>query len=175
MRTQLVTVDWQLRTLKNDSVNKAVGKRVKRLRQEKDLSQLQLAKLAKVTANTLRGLEKGTLNTRWPKLTRIAQALGTTAEALIHGDDEVPETDPLKKDLKREDYRIAQLYHHAETDVRNLARHVLNEEVIERAVRIAVRLSKVKDQAVLDGIEQMIDAVQGGGETSRDVKAISKK
>jgi len=138
-------------------MNKAVGKRVKRLRNEKELTQGQLAKKAGVTANTLRGLEKGTLTTRWPKLQKIAKALGTTAEALLHGDEPIAPTDPLLDKLRKEDILIARDYHHSSTLMRQciaaLLRNSDDDEVLTRAV---LAIQKMPAHS-LDALTQLIN------------------
>jgi transcriptional regulator with XRE-family HTH domain len=97
---------------------KAIGRRARRLRLDKEWSQKDLAAKAKVTPNTIRGFEKGSLNTRWPKVKDIARALGTTFEALQQGDEIVKASDPLLDKLKREDLMVARLYHDSSTSVR---------------------------------------------------------
>src|SRR4051812_36081287 len=97
---KLVTVDREMRTLKNADVDRtAIGKRIEHLRREKFGTQKKLADKANVTPNTIRGLEKGTLDTRGPQMQRIVKALGTSLEELMHG-DQVKPSDPLLKDLK---------------------------------------------------------------------------
>ena len=81
----LTHVDLGVQRRKNGGMDwKAIGRRARRLRQDKGWTQAQLGKRAGgVSANTIRGFEKGTLNTRWPKIKDIVRALGTTIERVI--------------------------------------------------------------------------------------------
>lgn len=124
---QLLVVDSDLRTLKNSAVDKkAIGKRIESLRREKFGTQGKLAAKAKVAPNTVRGLEKGKLDTRGPQMQRILRALGTTFEELVRG-DEVRPTDPLLAGLNREDLQIARFYHDATTAMRQCAASLLRD------------------------------------------------
>jgi transcriptional regulator with XRE-family HTH domain len=96
---------------------KTIGRRARNLRLDKEWTQKELARRAKVTANTIRGFERGSLQTRWPKIHDIARALGTTFEQLQQGEPVKP-TDPLLADLTHEDLLVARTYHHSTTDVR---------------------------------------------------------
>ncbi len=134
---RLVTVDEAIAALKNAAMNKAVGRRVKRLRQEKEWTQAELATRAGVTTNTLRGLERGTLATRWPKIQRIAKALGRTPESLLGDDDPIKPTDALLQGLTREDLQIARLFHDATTPVRTRALALLQHPDTDIAMQLA--------------------------------------
>jgi transcriptional regulator with XRE-family HTH domain len=106
----------------------AIGRRAIRLRQEKGWTQAELARRAHVSANTVRGLEHGSLHTRWPKLEAIVSTLGTTVEALAKGDEPVATTDPRWVGLKPEDLTVARNFHDASTAVRQRVLDVLQAE-----------------------------------------------
>jgi transcriptional regulator with XRE-family HTH domain len=106
---------------------KAIGRRARRLRIEKDWTQAELAERAGVTTNTIRGFETGTINTRWPKLNAIVRALGTTVEQLAEHEDVVKPADPMLVGLKREDLIVARAYHDSETPIRQRVMALLKQ------------------------------------------------
>jgi transcriptional regulator with XRE-family HTH domain len=101
----------------------AVGKRVKALREQKGWKQSDLATAAGVAANTISGLERASRQTRWPQFERIAKALGTTTNALLHGQG-ITQNRLLEK-LSDEDLRIAERFHDASTSLRILIERLL--------------------------------------------------
>lgn len=107
-------------TAKNDKVIDPVvlGERVRALRQKKKWTQKQLAARAHVTENTIRGLERGTLQTRRPKFEAIAEALETTTDLLLSTDQPITEDHPLLVGLNDDDLRVAQAYSRARTPSR---------------------------------------------------------
>ncbi len=65
-------------------LNNAIGKRIKKLRQEKDISQDRLSKLADLSLNTIVNIELGiNSNPTIETLIKIAKALDVTIEELI--------------------------------------------------------------------------------------------
>lgn len=114
-----IDVDGFRPTPKNGGMDiDAIGPRARLIRLAKRWSQKKLAQKAGVTPNTIRAFERGTGTTRRPTAKDIVAALGTTLEALERQGDEVKQTDPLLRDLNREDLVVARNYHHAATDVR---------------------------------------------------------
>ena len=69
-----------------DSVQVAVGKRLKACRQQKKLSQVQLTKLSGVSAKFVSSIEHGEGNPSLATLDSLAKALGVPV-GLIVGDD----------------------------------------------------------------------------------------
>jgi transcriptional regulator with XRE-family HTH domain len=65
--------------------NHSLSKNLKRLREEKGLSQDRLAKLANIANNTIIKIEQGgNINPRLDTLKKIAKALGTSVDDLIN-------------------------------------------------------------------------------------------
>jgi len=62
---------------------KAIGKRVRELRQQQDLSQDQLASKAEITSVYLSNLENGHGKGSLPTFLKIANALGSGVDALL--------------------------------------------------------------------------------------------
>lgn len=95
-----------------------LGGRVRKLRERRKLTQKQLARKARIAQNTLRGLEKGTLQTRRAIYLKVVAALGTTAEALERSMESITEEHHLLSGLNEDDLRIAQAYSRARTVLR---------------------------------------------------------
>jgi transcriptional regulator with XRE-family HTH domain len=140
---QQLTVDDYRDRLKDGGMKQAVGQRVKRLRQRKEWTQAQLAEKAGVTENTIRGLERNTRVTQWPKLQAIAKALGTSPEALMHGDDPIEPSDPRLDRLTDEDLLVARRFHDARTSMRQRVMTLLHEGEPERVSTLIPRLVKL--------------------------------
>jgi transcriptional regulator with XRE-family HTH domain len=125
------------------------------LRLQKNWQQKELADKAKVTPNTLRGLERGTLQTRWPKFEAIAKALGTTPDLLLQAEEPVAETNPLLRDLNEEDLRIAQAFHHSRTAYRMHVQRVLSGQVKSSSLELLDRIDRMtEDQR--DAVSAMV-------------------
>lgn len=62
---------------------KAFGKRIKRLREDKQMTQLQLAEATGVPLGTLRNYEQGASMPKAPTIATIARVLGVTVESLF--------------------------------------------------------------------------------------------
>lgn len=154
--------------LKNVAVGDpvVVGERVKRLRLKLKWTQQQLADAAKVTPNTLRGLERATQETRREKVEAIAEALGTTFDALHRADEPINEDHPLLKDLSEEDLQVAQGFHHARTAVRLRVQRLLagdrdpGLELLERFEKLPA-----EDQAGLEALLGVSETKLAGPET----------
>jgi transcriptional regulator with XRE-family HTH domain len=112
---------------------KAIGRRARHLRIEKGWTQAQLGTRAHVTTNTIRGFERGTLNTRWPKIREIVKALGTTIETLAEPGEVVKPTDPRLVGLTGEDLQIARAYHDSQTHLRQRVMTLLRDGREEEA------------------------------------------
>lgn len=95
-----------------------MGERVRELRLKRKLTQARLAQLAGVAENTLRGLEKGSLQTRRAIYLKVCDALGTTPDAMERPLDVIDEGHPLLNGLNEDDLRIAQAYSRARTALR---------------------------------------------------------
>ena len=144
---------------------KRIGKRLKALRIEAGLDQLEVAQRAKISPGTLQTIEWGARDNREANIIKVAKVLGTSLEALTRK-EHIAATDPLLKDLNREDFEIARGHHEASTPVRQLARQLLRErdpqvapapssaESTARATRIA-RLTPARQQLVDELIHQL--------------------
>jgi transcriptional regulator with XRE-family HTH domain len=65
------------------SLLRALGKRVRELRQERGYSQEKLAELANIHENHVRRIEGGTANPSYLVLVKLAKALGVSPGELI--------------------------------------------------------------------------------------------
>lgn len=72
----------------DDEMVKRIGREVRRLRDEKDLSQTQLAARAGTSQSAISVLEKGKRSPRIDTLVRICDALGTEPSMLMNPDSE---------------------------------------------------------------------------------------
>lgn len=98
------------------AVKSVIGPRARALRLRKKLTQRQIATVAHVTTNTVRGFEKGSHQTRYSVAQRIVRALDTTLEALESED--YTDGDPRLQHLSSEDLDVATRYHHGSTELR---------------------------------------------------------
>lgn len=62
---------------------KKIGKRIKRLRLDADLTQVSLAEKAGVEANTVARLERGEHQASTPTLQKLAKALGVKVSDIL--------------------------------------------------------------------------------------------
>ena len=68
-------------------VGQEVGKQIKKLRQERELSQEALAREADIPYTTLTKIESGVIkNPSVYNIAKIAEALGSSVDSLIKGD-----------------------------------------------------------------------------------------
>lgn len=67
------------------TINKQIGKRIQYLRNQKGISQLDLALEAGVNRNYLSDLERGERNPTLKVLVKIAEALGVDLSTLVQG------------------------------------------------------------------------------------------
>lgn len=157
------------RTTKNDLVldeemRKRIGGRLKALRIEAHLDQLEVARRAQISPGTLQTIEWGARENREANIAKVAKVLGTSLEALKRKDHIAP-NDPLLSNLNREDYEIARAYHDASSAVRHHARQLLRDrdpqqlplqtsgEAAAREARIA-RLTPAQQELVDDLIHE---------------------
>jgi transcriptional regulator with XRE-family HTH domain len=144
----------------NDLMYERAAKRVLEWRREHRLSQMALAKLAHVSVGCLQSFERGTRQTQPPKLDKIARALGLTRDELL-GEDETLhfKTNPLLRDLRPEDLRLAQAFHHAAAEVKYAMKLVFSEGITdERRDRVAlmVRQLLTVDDSILIGLANLL-------------------
>jgi Predicted transcriptional regulators len=163
------------RTIKNSAVDrKLLGQRVRILRLQKNLQQQELARAAGVTSNTVRGLERGLQETRWPKFAAIAKALGTTPELLLQGEEPITDTHPLLRDLNEEDLRIARAFHHAQTAIRVHVQRVLSGELAAARLHILERLDRLPEEKRL-AVEGILEITEPRPEPSSPSKRKASK
>ena len=73
-----------MKTMSNNNSKSTIGKNLKKIRQEKGISQDRLSKLADLSLNTVVTVESGlNLNPTIETLTKIAQALDVKVDDLI--------------------------------------------------------------------------------------------
>lgn len=77
--------------------NKEIGKRIKEVRNNKNISQVDLAKQIGVAKSTLAGYESGYRAPNYEILKKIANILCCTVEYLIMEEDEEPDLDIISK------------------------------------------------------------------------------
>ena len=75
----------------------SIGNRIRTLRRSLNLSQPELAKLAKVGQSTISDLENDKKGTSAEKMDSIAAALGTSSKYLLTGKEEVTSKTKMKK------------------------------------------------------------------------------
>jgi transcriptional regulator with XRE-family HTH domain len=122
---------------------KLLGERIRELRLKKKWTQERLAAESGVAENTIRGLEKGTLNTRRAKYVAIARALDTTTDALERSSGPVTETHPLLAGLNEHDLRLAQAYSRAPTRLRLRIERLLLASAEDRGMDLLDRFDNL--------------------------------
>lgn len=151
----------------NGPRRKRIGSRLKALRVEQGLHQVDVARRAKISTGTLQTIEWGARANHEANIDKVARVLGTSLAAL----EQTPHLDPADprlKGLNREDIDIARAYHEASTVVRQLAKQLLQEqdpqalpaptsaEAAARAARIA-KLNPTQRQFI-DGLIQQFES-----------------
>jgi transcriptional regulator with XRE-family HTH domain len=151
----------------DDAQRKRIGGRLRSLRIEQGLDQIELAKRAKISTGTVQTIEWGIRKNKDENIDAVARVLGTTLAALEQKPHINP-TDPLLKGLNREDLEIARAYHEASTAVRDHARRLLRDREPQRpsepttdelsalATSIA-RLTEERRQLVTELVTQLKD------------------
>ncbi len=145
---QLVTrVDRSHASFDNEAMYKGAAEKVKAWRKAHgEMNQVEFASLAKVSVGCLQGFEAATRATREKNLLKIAKTIGLhTKEELLSDDGpQPPKPDPLLKDLRPEDLRLANHFHHAGADAKHAVKEFLSPEVSdERREQIAVVLERL--------------------------------
>jgi len=102
----------------------AFAERVRLGRQRLYPTRLAFCAAAGITRTTLRHLESGRQQPTQDTIEKLARALRVTPLELV-GDERIDPDNPLLKDLRDEDFAIAQSFHHASTDVRLRVRALL--------------------------------------------------
>jgi transcriptional regulator with XRE-family HTH domain len=134
------------RPVQNADVDlKVLRQRVRILRAQRDMEQRDLARDAGVTPETLRGFERGTRNTKWASVTAIVRALGTTPEVLMQGAAPDTDSDARARDLTDEDYRVAQAFHHSDTERRIQVQRVLSGTIRQADLDLAEQISRLTE------------------------------
>jgi transcriptional regulator with XRE-family HTH domain len=79
------------------------GAQLRRRRDEKGLTQQELAEATGIHANTIARLERGVHEPAWPLVLALAKALGVSCEAFSEGKAEAskPPTEPEKPAVKK--------------------------------------------------------------------------
>src|SRR5262245_60502949 len=102
---RLAVMAEPLHDLSSSALRQVHGRRIRQLRRQQNMTQIQLAKRAKIAPNTLRWIETGRKHTQFGKLIRVARALSTTVGVLMHAIEGEPDAwaNPLLRDLRTED------------------------------------------------------------------------
>lgn len=109
-----------------------------------EMSQVQFARLARISPGTLQGFERAKRKTHDSNLLKIAGAIGVTLEELIREDEPPVRPDQHVLDLKPEDFRIAHAYHHSSAEVKYaLKRFYAPTTSDERRERVAVWIARL--------------------------------
>lgn len=149
--------------LSSVALRQVIGRRLRQLRRQKNLTQRELAKRARIAPNTVRGIETGEKRAHYKKLLALARALGTTVGVLMHAIDGEPDAwaNPLLKDLLSEDLQVAQRYHHASTLVRTVVQRILANPESTQLVKASLAASYARyvklPPALRSSIDQMLD------------------
>jgi transcriptional regulator with XRE-family HTH domain len=145
---------------------RALGRAIARFRWlEKGWSQRKLAREARCSPQSIRGLERGSRSTHPATIDRVLDVLHVTRESLL-----TPPPDPRVEGLNSEDLDIARLHQMAPTAMRALVRALLERhaeaapEVPARWARIMGKLTTlatVDQTEILIAIERMVVNVGG--------------
>lgn len=66
----------------------AFGQRLRSVREQAGMTQAQLAEAVQVHRPEIARLESGTVEPTWPKVLKLAEALGVTPDAFMKGDNQ---------------------------------------------------------------------------------------
>lgn len=127
-----------------------IGDRIKRLRQQKNISQRQFAKLVGSSPGLISFIERNMNKPNYMVIGRIARVLGTSCDYLIFGTESSGEsTDDLIKRLKRE--------LGTETPEKGYTLSTKEKELVEKYNILSrlSRLSRVNLDIVLDVIKRV--------------------
>lgn len=124
----------------NEEMGKLAGKRVRdwRLSQQPAMNQDDFARAAKVSLGCLQSFERGVRATRDKNVTKIARVMGLTKDQLMSEDWPEHKPNPLLKDLRTEDLRVANQFHHDSADAKHAIKLFFEgaDEMRERVARI---------------------------------------
>lgn len=132
------------------------------------LSQEAFAKRAKVSVGCVQTFELGTRSTTDAKIARMVAVLGVTKDQLF-SEEEFPDarveallrTHPLLRDLRMEDMRVANAYHHAGAEtkyaIKALFGTTVSEEIRERVAHVLDQLLRFHE-AMLPEFEAILSA-----------------
>jgi len=144
-----------------------VGARLRGLRTEQDLTQLEVATRAGISVGTVQTIESGARESRAENVEAVAGALGTSLTALVQP-PHVDPADPLLKGLNREDLEIARVYHDAASPIRERMRQAARDEAPPRQPPTAddraltaqiLRLPQARRTLLIDILQQLVDAL----------------
>lgn len=150
-----------------------IGARVRALRLKRKLTQKDLATLAKVAPNTIRGLERASTETRRPQYKRIVEALGTTTTMLERPDEPITADHPLLEGLHDEALQIAQAYSRAPTRTRLRVERLLLAAEADRGLAVLERIEHLnahRQETLLQSLTQ-----QEAGQLAEDEHARAGK
>lgn len=144
---------------------KRIGARLKGLRVEQGLDQVEVARRAAISPGTLQTIEWGARENKLSNIEAVARVLGTTLDALERK-PEINPGDPLLAGLNREDLEIARLYHDAASTVRTQARSLLRardpreppEAALAEAEALVALIAK-KPQAAREAIDHLLHQI----------------
>lgn len=109
-------------------MRKRIGGRLKSLRVQAHLKQVEVAKQAGISPGTLQTIEWGVRKNKEENITKIARVFGTSLKALATKEQSVP-TD--LGELNREDFDIARAYNKASSVVRHYVKQVLRDRDLQ--------------------------------------------
>lgn len=123
------------------------ARRVREWRTAHRLGQVAFARLAGVSVGCVQSFEASTRETREANLIKMAAAMNLTLAELIQDDDPASETsNPLLLNLRTEDLRLAQHFHHAGADAKHAAKRFFHSTVSDdRRERIAAVILRLLD------------------------------
>ena len=106
-----------------------------------------------MSVGCLQSFETGSRATRDKQLARIAKAVDLTLDQLKADDAETAHApNPLHKDLLQEDFRLAQRFHHAGTEVKHAVKAFLtaplSEDQRERIALILAALVRLDESQI---------------------------
>lgn len=103
-----------------------VGRRLRGLRVEQGLRQIDIAERAHTSVGTVQGVEGGVRDTREETIDKIATALGTSIAEILR-EEAVPARDAVLSNLNREDVAVALAYQRASSRIREHVRDLLRQ------------------------------------------------
>jgi transcriptional regulator with XRE-family HTH domain len=134
----------------------AFAQLVKDERKRLDLNRSAFCTHIGISRATLRALERGKQQPSQETINKFAKALAMSPE-LLTGLSRL-EVDPLMKDLRPEDLRLANQFHHAGAEAKHVVKAFFSpERSDETRERLALLLDRVmRDEGMLDAIESYL-------------------